>query len=740
MDRELKLNLVVGAALGKSYAKVFSNATKKVKILGSSLAKSKDLRDSIGRFKQLKKTVGNTAQEMKLAQNDVSNLARKIKSTDKPSKQMVRNFEQAKKKSARLKEAHQKQTHQLHKLRKEMRGAGVDTRNLIHDEKRLGQSFDKTRKKLDRLNKAQAGKQRAEGRFGALKGRALGAIGLAYGASRMIGGSFDLEDKKMQLGDVITGKNREARLQASLQHARLFSKKSLASEADVLEIDYALRSSGLDDKAAQFGSEIVSKVATVTKGSASDVGFIIGDVFTNMSAAMEGSVEDKLKRIGDVLTKTKNLFSIKDFNQLGEGLKEGLSGAIANNVSLEETAALIGQINNGMLKGSQAGTGLNAMLRQLPKASEDLGFEIIRDNNGALDVIATLEGLKYAMDDITDIDEKAMMLQKSFGDEGKKALVPLLANLDALKKNFVEVRDKADGTFDEGYQRRIKSASGQWLMFKQNAGQVGTTLANTLLPSINAVLTPVVKLMGWVATGIEKFPVLGYVVGGLATAFMIGATAIGVVTAAQWLWNAALLANPIGLVIAGVATLAAGAWLIYDNWDAIGTWFGGVITGMGIVLNETWSGVTQWFNEKTASWMTTFTDMSSGLKKAWQSISEWFGKKLDWIKGKVEFIGDAWNSIFGGDDQTTTPSSSGQTRRKSRKHIATVAAASIATAMPVASMAQPTQITNTENYQITMQQQPGQNTADLVDEFEREIKRRKAQRSRSAMGDQGDLE
>ena len=33
---------------------------------------------------------------------------------------------------------------------------------------------------------------------------------------------------------------------------------------------------------------------------------------------------------------------------------------------------------------------------------------------------------------------------------------------------------------------------------------------------------------------------------------------IGLATAAQWLWNAAMLANPIGLIIAGVAALAAG--------------------------------------------------------------------------------------------------------------------------------------------------------------------------------------
>ncbi len=387
-------------------------------------------------------------------------------------------------------------------------------------------------------------------------------MGVAYGAGRIIGGAFDLEEKKHQLGDVITGENREHRLQESLRHAREFAGNSLASETDILEIDYSLRSSGLNDEAAKFGSEIVSKVAAVTKGAASEVGFIIGDTFTNMGDRLSGSSEEKLNRIGDVLTKIKNLFSIKDFSQLGEGLKEGLSGALANNLSLEQTAALIGQINNGMLKGSQAGTGLNAMLRQLPKASEDIGFDIVRGTDDALDSIATLESLKEALSDIDDIDERAKLLQKSFGDEGKKALIPLLTGLDDLKKNCAEVNENADGTFNEGYQRRMKSASGQWRMFTQNTSMIGTSLAGTLLPAINAVITPIAKLMGWVAAGIEKFPVIGWVIGGLAAGFTLYAVGLCVATAAQWAMNAAMLANPIGLLAAGIV-VAAGAIYTY---------------------------------------------------------------------------------------------------------------------------------------------------------------------------------
>ncbi len=57
--------------------------------------------------------------------------------------------------------------------------------------------------------------------------------------------------------------------------------------------------------------------------------------------------------------------------------------------------------------------------------------------------------------------------------------------------------------------------------------------------------------------------------------------AVKVVTAAQWLLDAAMNANPIGLFIAGVALLIVGAYELRKHWGAIygelaaiATWFG----------------------------------------------------------------------------------------------------------------------------------------------------------------------
>jgi hypothetical protein len=53
----------------------------------------------------------------------------------------------------------------------------------------------------------------------------------------------------------------------------------------------------------------------------------------------------------------------------------------------------------------------------------------------------------------------------------------------------------------------------------------------------------------------------------LAKSGAIASAATKALAGAQWLLNAAMTANPIGLIIAGLAALAAAGYLIYENWD-----------------------------------------------------------------------------------------------------------------------------------------------------------------------------
>jgi hypothetical protein len=63
---------------------------------------------------------------------------------------------------------------------------------------------------------------------------------------------------------------------------------------------------------------------------------------------------------------------------------------------------------------------------------------------------------------------------------------------------------------------------------------------------------------------------------GLAAKQWIVAGATKAWTAAQWLLNAALTANPIGLVIAGVVALGAAAYFLVTKWETVKSFFTGL--------------------------------------------------------------------------------------------------------------------------------------------------------------------
>jgi len=100
-------------------------------------------------------------------------------------------------------------------------------------------------------------------------------------------------------------------------------------------------------------------------------------------------------------------------------------------------------------------------------------------------------------------------------------------------------------------------------------------------------------------------------------------------TAAQWLLNAALNANPIGLLIVGItALIAVGLWLV-QNWSTISAWW-----------NNLWDGISSWAAEKwnaivgtiTGAWDTIVAGIAgfgssllAGITDAWNSVLEYFG-------------------------------------------------------------------------------------------------------------------
>jgi ABC-type transporter Mla subunit MlaD len=96
-------------------------------------------------------------------------------------------------------------------------------------------------------------------------------------------------------------------------------------------------------------------------------------------------------------------------------------------------------------------------------------------------------------------------------------------------------------------------------------------------PKLTQVLTIGTAILGLMLTGLGTLGwALPLIAKGLTTVINLlhlKALALKIVTAAQWLWNTAMSANPIGLIIIGVAALAAGIYALAKNWNSIISFF-----------------------------------------------------------------------------------------------------------------------------------------------------------------------
>lgn len=85
-------------------------------------------------------------------------------------------------------------------------------------------------------------------------------------------------------------------------------------------------------------------------------------------------------------------------------------------------------------------------------------------------------------------------------------------------------------------------------------------------------------------------------------AMVAGKVAMGVATAAQWAWNVAMSANPIGLVIIAIVALIAGIILLVKNW--------GAVTGF---LKTVWQGFVSWFQSVMAGFLGWWSGVWQGF-------------------------------------------------------------------------------------------------------------------------------
>jgi phage-related protein len=171
--------------------------------------------------------------------------------------------------------------------------------------------------------------------------------------------------------------------------------------------------------------------------------------------------------------------------------------------------------------------------------------------------------------------------------------------------------------------------------------------------TIKPVLTDIVNgLAGFVTFIQDNISWIGPLAGGIA----IVAGAVAAWTIAQWALNAALTANPIGLIIVGIGLLIGAIILLVQNWDTVVAWISdvwggfinwitGVINGFVGWWNGIWAAVGQWI---TNVWNGIVTGVTGFFLRLYSGLVSIGSGLLGWWNGLWTGVGNFFKGIWDG--------------------------------------------------------------------------------------------
>ncbi len=286
------------------------------------------------------------------------------------------------------------------------------------------------------------------------------------------------------------------------------------------------------------------------------------------------------------------------------------ANATAAGIAMSEQMAILGTLQSTM-SGSEAGTKYKAFLAGVGGAQDKLNLSFVDAQGKMLPMLDILEKLQGKFGDTLDVAESDE-LKKAFGSDEAVSLIKLLmadtqglaASIDSLgqTKGMGKAEQMAAAMTDQS--QRLEAS---WFAIR-------AAVFSMVLPAFNAVTGSIADGLMWLTSMTSEYPVLtevlsytaigalslGGVVASLSLVMgiakmMAGGWAVttavlsGVfkvlristiaMTAATWLFNAALWANPITWIIAGIVALVAAVGAMIYWWDEIKasfadtTWF-----------------------------------------------------------------------------------------------------------------------------------------------------------------------
>ncbi len=452
--------------------------------------------------------------------------------------------------------------------------------------------------------------------------------------------------------------------------------------------DAVVKATGATGEAADELAKSMTNVSRKVKGDFSAIGSAVGEVNTRFGYTgeeLENTTEQFMKfaeitgmdatKAVQTVSKAMNNAGI-DSSDYSEVLDEIAIAAQASGISAEkltenltkygsqtraaglntkESIALFAQFEKSGVNAEMALGGLKTAVKSWSDEGKNSRIEFQRTIQDIKDSPNILEATQKAID--------------VFGSKAGTELADAIHSGRFEYSEFLSVIKGSEGTVSATYEE-TQSGFDKAALAVQNMKTTAAELADGLLkkysPQIEAAIEKITDLIDEYAPKVEagidwmtkhlpeiEAGIIGigvafatWKVAGLITAIttaLAGMSAAEVIAAAKtWLLNTALLANPIGLVVAAIAGLVAAFVVLWNKSDKFRAFW----VGLWEKIKSAAMPVIQWLSEYfKAAW--------EDIKKVWDHVSKYFSLIWDSIKTvfsvvKAVLSGDfdeAWKGI-----------------------------------------------------------------------------------------------
>ena len=463
----------------------------------------------------------------------------------------------------------------------------------------------------------------AKSGFGDMAVGAAGLVGTGFAIQQMLGPAIEMD---RALGEVRSlGVNEEA-LDKLTAAALDFSTTYGKSATDFVSASYDIQSAiaGLTgDELAAFTTNS-GLLAAATKADTATI--------TGYMATMYGAFEQSANEMGRAnwvdrvteMTSTAVQMFRTDGNKMSAAFSNLGASATSAGIEMAEQMAILGRLQMTM-GGSEAATKYRAFLASAGKAQDALGLQFTDSQGRMLGMVDILDQIRGKYGDTLTVAQSDE-LAKAFGTQEAVGLIQLLMNdVDGLADSIDQL-DSVSGL--KTATQMAEDMVDPWEQMAAGVEAVRIGMGTALLPVINPLVESLADGASELSRWTQMFPNITRVVGlavvgivslGAAMAAVTLLTGVAKTAMAGWrltmlLFNGGLMllqktmalfrmavlavniamyANPVGLIVAGIALLiAAVAGLIY-YWDDLKAAF--MDTTWGQALIGLVSGIIDWF-------------------------------------------------------------------------------------------------------------------------------------------------